>query len=124
MLNKILQAFTGFSLVFLLFFGMSLPVQAQAVADVCDFGPCAFTLDEVDFQNLDRQGIVALLTTIATYLIFIAGPLVVLAVIVGGLFLIFGKGEEGWNLIKNSLIGLVIIVLSFSIVSIITQVLI
>ena len=124
MLQKITHALTGFFLIFVLFFGVSLPAEAQAVADVCDFGPCAFTLEEVDLQNLDRQGIVALLTTISTYLIFIAGPIVVLAVIVGGLFLIFGKGEEGWNLIKNSLIGLVIIVLSFSIVSIVTQVLI
>lgn len=128
MLNKITQLLTTSCLAFLLLFGFSLPAMAQSqnnfVANVCDFGPCAFTLDQVDLQNLDRDAVVAILTTIATYLIFIVGPIAVLAIILGGLFMIFGRGEQGWGLIKNALIGLVVVVLSFTVVSIITQVLV
>lgn len=127
MFTKVLRSLTKPLLIALLAVGifLSMPVTANAqTADVCGVVPCAFTLNDFDAQNLDREGVLSILLVIVSYLVFIAGPVAILAIIVGGIYLIFGRGEQGWNLIKNALIGFVVIILATTVVNIISQILI
>ena len=101
------------------------PVQASAQPrSLCDQIACAFTVQDFDSQSLDRQSIYNLLVVVIAYLVYIAIPVAALAIILGGGYLLFGKGEQGWNLIKNALYGLVIIILSATIVNVVTTLLI
>ncbi len=122
MTNIVKKIGVGLLAVFMLF-GLSVPTLAQELPDVCPDSGCALVGGDLDLEELDREEIVALLIQVATFLVFIIGGLAVLAIVIGSLLLIFGRGDQGWALIKNSLIGLVIAVLSFTIVNVVIQVL-
>jgi Type IV secretion system pilin len=116
-----------FALVATLSFGTSLaPIQAEAqfVADVCQDGAYCLDIANTDFGNLNQEELAGLILSVAVILVYLIGAVAVLAIIVGGILLIFGKGDQGWSIIKNAIFGLVICILSFTIVNLITSVLV
>jgi type IV secretory pathway VirB2 component (pilin) len=103
----------------------SMPLQAEAqfVADVCQNGEYCLDFANLQLDNLNQEEVAALILQVAVLLVYLIGAVAVLAIIIGGILLIFGKSEQGWNIIKNTVFGLVICILSFTIVSLITNVL-
>jgi hypothetical protein len=118
-INSIVLSLSLFSLLL----APTIFTHAAITADVCGTENCILGFENVDLNSLDKDGIVKLILSIATYVVFVLGAVAVLAIIWGAILLIFNKGELGWSTIKNALLGLVIAILSFSIVNLIVQLL-
>ena len=112
--------------------GATLPVAAQADED-----PCALFGEErcigegnvreaLDSDDAGR-GIVKIIFQVINFLILIAAAVAVVFVIAGGYFILTSSGsqsqeKQGKDMLKNALIGLVIILLSAAVVQLIAQI--
>lgn len=99
-------------------------VYAADVIDPCDLGGCVTDLEN---SNGDAEStIVNLIINIAKIMIGIVAALSVLYIILGAFFIITGLGgdgptyEKGLKIFKNAILGLVLALLAFTIVSLIT----
>lgn len=75
-------------------------------------------------QNI--QDVVRLLTTLAGYLMYVAGAIAVVFLIIGGIFYITSTGDEkksekAKKILINSLIGLVLIAISLLVVNVLAS---
>lgn len=120
--SKILTTFSLF-LMLLAAFG-TLPVSAQTTAqltpsrDIICGGPCP--LFDGNFR-FDRDGLALFLLAFARFLTFIGVGLAVLFLVFAGLQYIFGKEEEAKKNIVTTLIGLVIIIVAYTFVTVLAQ---
>jgi ABC-type phosphate transport system permease subunit len=121
-LNKISKIFSVFTIFITLFVGSLsfLPLESQALAlpgeDIICGGPCPLISGNFRF---DRDGIVSFLVAISQFLTIIGVGLAVLFLVWSGVLYITGKAEEAQKGILNAIIGLLIIILAYTAVSII-----
>lgn len=83
-------------------------------------------IQDLGIQQTGREGIIRLIAKIISYALYVSGAIAVLFVIVGGYrYLTAGGNEEGAKkgrtTVVNALIGLVIIILAYVIVSVIVN---
>jgi hypothetical protein len=103
----------------------SISVEAQSNSNlfpgsrvICG-GQCP--LIDPDFQ-FNRENIVRFILNIARFMTYVGTALAVLFIVYGGALIVvdFGSGDRakaGWNCIRTSLIGLVIIITAYTIVA-------
>ncbi len=105
-----------FSLVFTNYNPFSVSVEAQNLpgSEMICGGPCP--LIGGDNFEFDREGIFRFIIIIARLLTFIGVGLAVLFFVWGGIQFIIGKDEEAKKAIFNAIIGLVIIILAYTVV--------
>jgi hypothetical protein len=122
--NLILQLQKFGAAMFLLLLLLPVSVSAQSnnliptKETICG-GRCPVI--DSDF-NPSSDSIANFIISIARFLTYIGGALTVLFVVYGGLLILTDLGggkraEAGWNCIKTSLIGLVIIIVAYTVVS-------
>jgi Type IV secretion system pilin len=122
--NLILQIQKFGAAMFLLLLLLPVSVSAQSTnlvpsKQVICGGSCP--LIDGDF-NPSRDGIANFIISIARFLTYVGGALTVLFLVYGGLLILTDLGggkraEAGWNCIKTSIIGLVIIIVAYTAVS-------
>lgn len=82
-------------------------------------GPCP--LIDTEFQ-FNATSIANFIISIARFITFITGALAVLFIVFAGLLIVTDGGDgkrsgQGWKIIRSSLIGLVIVILAYTLVS-------
>jgi Type IV secretion system pilin len=125
LIKNLITGLKKFGIVSFLVFAI-LPISVSAQSNslvpskqtICG-GSCPVI--DGDF-NPSRDGIANFIISIARFLTYIGGALTVLFVVYGGLLILtdLGGGDRakaGWNCIKTSIIGLVIIILAYTVVS-------
>jgi hypothetical protein len=122
-INKISFLILGIVIIFNSFF-LTLPVNAQSLvpskSEICG-GPCP--LFDSDF-TFDSEGIVTFLLFFARFLTYIGVGLAVLFLVIAGLQFITGNGDAAAINIKTTLIGLVVIIVAYTFVSLLTTLLV
>lgn len=78
------------------------------------------SIDEIDIEHI--------ISNIAGLLIYISIPLVIVAIIIGGIYYILGgykkeNIDKGKKKIKNSIIGLIIVLVAYGIITLIIDIL-
>jgi hypothetical protein len=100
----------------------SVPTHAQInLPNVCPQGGCPL-IGNRTFSNYRKEDVAVLIIFVANILTYFVGALAVLFIVFGGIMMIIGRGDAGWMMIKNAVIGLVVAVLAYTVVFIITQV--
>ncbi len=109
------------------FVALFVPILASAQpADVCEvFGNCATGIDQ--YSGGGTNSLAQLILTIAYTLVYIFGAISVLFMVFGGYTMISSGGDsakykKGLETVKNAIIGIVLSIASFAIVSVIGSV--
>ena len=122
-LTKNLLKIGIFSLLFLiLLIPISVKAQSQLTPDkdqICG-GPCP--LIDTEF-NGDSDSLFSFVIFFARFLTYIGVGLAVLFFVIAGIQYIIGRGEEGKNNLITTFIGLIVIILAYTAVNIIVQLL-
>ena len=92
-----------------------------ALPNVCPAGGCP-VIGNKTFSNYRKEEVAALIISVANLLTYFVGALAVLMIVFGGILMIVGRGDAGWMMIKNAIIGLVVAVLAYSVVYIVSQI--
>jgi hypothetical protein len=106
------------------------PTYSQAQVDLCESGigaGCASFTDS--YQEAGSEGIFNLILDVVYFLIYIGVAISALFAVIGGVKMITSAGNEetyknGLNTFKNAIIGMVISIVSLTVVSFISQFLI
>jgi Type IV secretion system pilin len=109
------------------FIALFVPVLTNAQpANVCEvFGNCAANIDQYSGGGTDS--LAQLILTIAYTVVYILGAVSVLFMIIGGYSMISSGGDsakykKGLDTVKNAIIGIILSIASFAIVSVIGSV--
>jgi len=127
-LTQILKTSIFVFLLFLSLFSIPIATQAQTSCQIYNpnsnnFGPNCIPL--IKNLKLSKEGLSGLIILVANYAIFIIGALGVLMIVYAGFLLITdgGAGERAGRarkIIFNVLLGIVLAIASFTIVSLLT----
>jgi type IV secretory pathway VirB2 component (pilin) len=129
-LGKKLEFFSFFLVILLSlgFVNFSFPVMAQnnqvdIVPNqnlICGGQQCpTINLENVRFQN--RDDLANFIVRVAQFLTYIGVALAVLFLVIGGIQFMIGKPDAGWKAINTTIIGVFIIIISYTAVAVITQ---
>lgn len=124
MFTQVKKYLSAFVLALLTFTLLSSPVHASAqvvLPNVCPAGGCPI-IGNRSFSNYTKEDVAILIIFIANILTYFVAALAVLFIVFGGILMIVGRGEAGWTMIKNAIIGLIVAVLAYTIVFLVTQV--
>ncbi len=97
---------------------------AQGIPQVCPSTGCPVTGDS-DLSDADQGTIADFILGIASFVTFIVGALAVLFLVYGGFLFVVNPGgnddnaKKGQTIVKNALIGLVLAIVAYTIVSLI-----
>jgi hypothetical protein len=123
MIKKILEKI-GILLVILNLVFLSLPVTtfaqttsriAPSRSVICG-GPCP--LVDTDFRA-DKDSVLSFIVAFARFITFIGVGLAVLFIVWSGIQFIIGRGEDAKKNLISTIIGLVVIIIAYTVVSII-----
>ncbi len=97
---------------------LPLPVQAQ-IKNPCDENPNNCLID-VDGEG--QNAVIDFVQTLTSFLIYISAGIAVLFVVYGGFLYLTSAGDEqkaksGLETVKNALIGLMLVIFSYTIVN-------
>jgi hypothetical protein len=121
LVKKYLSAF-ALALLTLSLLSSSIPASAQvALPNVCPPGGCPI-IGNRSFSNYTKEDVALLIIFVANILTYFVAALAVLFIVFGGILMIVGRGEAGWLMIKNAVIGLVVAVMAYTIVFLVSQV--
>lgn len=93
-----------------------VPSQSQ----ICGGDACP-VLDVGNVKFATKEDFADFIIRIAQFLTYIGVALAVLFLVIGGIQFMLGKSEVGWKTINTTLIGVVVIIISYTAVALITQ---
>jgi hypothetical protein len=111
------------TVVSLLSLSVATPAYAQSsvIPNPCAKTKCLIT--NLNLQGSSKESIADFILTISVLLTYFIGALAVLAIVIGALFLIIGRADQGWGIIRGAVLGLIVSILAYTVVYVVGQVL-
>ncbi len=96
---------------------------AQLVPNTCPESGCP-TIDPQSLSNVrGKEDVARFIIRIANIVTYVVVALAVLMIVYGGFLMIIGQADTGWSIVKNCILGVIVVILAYTVVNIIGQVL-